>query len=203
MKKCSVVSIIFILFALLTACIDDKVIVPVTGNSSAQPILSTMTEIAKTVEVLGKTATAYAFTPTLTKAPTNTPDQGAVNKMISDSIDSQLISTFGVSIKVAEVKFGPIGAQEYTNLYVEINCTGKNNVVCPITQVIIAVLDACKDKKKKILENIPGTLQLLTITIFDPQTPPKVVELNWSDVRDYMDDKVSGDVLNTRIRYVQ
>jgi hypothetical protein len=203
MKKCSVVSIIFILFTLLTACIDDKVIIPVTGNPSAQAVLNTMTDIAKTVEVLGRTATAYSFTPTLTKAPTNTPDQDAVTKMISDSIDGQLISTFGARITVAEVKFGPIGAQEYTNLYIEINCTGDNNVVCPIPQVIIAVMDACKEKKKKVLENVPGTTQVMAITIFDPKTLPKVVEINWSDVRAYMDGNMTGDVLSRLIRYVQ
>ncbi len=203
MKKCSVLSIIFILFAFLAACIDNEIIIPVTGNSSAQPLLNTLTDIAKTVEVIAQTATAYSIPPTATNTPTNTPDPDVVNKTISDSINSQLISTFGAKITVVDVKFGPIGAQEYTNLYIEMNCAGDNNVVCPTTQVIIAVMDACKEKKKKILENIPRTVQVLTITIFDPITVPKVVEVNWPDMLAYINGDVPGEDFSKLIRYVQ
>jgi hypothetical protein len=123
MMKYLILLTIFFLFVLLGACTEEGII-PVSGNPSAQPLLSTMTEIAKTLEVIGQTATAYSVTPTETPAPTNTPDQGVVNKLLSDSINSQLISTFGAKITVNAVKFGPIGAQEHTNLYVEINCIG-------------------------------------------------------------------------------
>ena len=203
MKKCLVVSILFILFAYLTACGDDNGSIPVTGNSSAQPLLETMTAIAKTVEGIAGSATAYSFTPTLTLTPTNTPDEGEVNKTIANSINNQLISTFGAKITVEAVKFGPIGAQEYTNLYIEMKCVGDNNAACPTTQVIIAVVDACKERKKKILENIPSKTQVLTITIFDPITLPKVVEINWSDVLAYINGDIPGEVFNKLIRYVQ
>ena len=202
MKKCLVVSIILFLFALLAACIDDKVLIPVTaGNLSAQPLLDTMTSIAKTVDVIAQTATFYSLSPTPTNTPTNTPDPGALNKTISDSINSQLVSVFGAKITVADVKFGPISAQEYTNLYIEMNCAGDNNAVCPTTQVIIAVMNAFKDKKKKILENIPGKTQILTITIYDPGHTTIVVETYWTDVLDYINDKMSAEDLSKRIRY--
>jgi hypothetical protein len=194
---------IFSFFASLTACIDDNVIIPNTGNPSAQPLLETMTVIAKTVEGIAGSATAYSFTPTFTLTPTNTPNAPEVNKTISNSINEQLISTFGAKITVGDVKFGPINAQEYTNLYIEINCTGNNNTACPTTYVIIAVVDACKDKKKKVLENIPSKTQLLTITIFDPITLPKVVEVNWSDVLAYINGDVPGEIFSRLVRYVQ
>ena len=112
-----------------------------------------------------------------------------------------MISTFGTKITVIDVKFGPIGAQKYTNLYIEINCVGENNTACPTAQVIIAVMDACKDKKKKIIENVPSTTQLLTITIFDPGHSTIVVEANWSDVLDYVNGKLPAENLNKRIIY--
>jgi hypothetical protein len=200
MKKCLVVSIILFLFVLLVACVDDKAFIPVTAPS-AQPLLDTMTTIAKTVEVIAKTATAYSLSPTPTNTPTNTPDSGALNKTISDSINDQLLSTFGAKITVAAVKFGPIGAQEYTNLYIEMNCAGDNNTVCPTTQVIIAVMNAFKDKKKKIMENIPGKTQVLTITIYDPGHSTIVAEANWPDVLDYVNDKLPAENLSKRITY--
>jgi hypothetical protein len=200
MKKCLVVSIILFLFVLLVACVDDKAFIPVTAPS-AQPLLDTMTTIAKTVEVIAKTATAYSLSPTPTNTPTNTPDSGALNKTISDSINNQLLSTFGAKITVVDVKFGPIGAQEYTNLYIEMNCAGDNNTVCPTTQVIIAVMNAFKDKKKKIMENIPGKTQVLTITIYDPGHSTIVAEANWPDVLDYVNDKLPAENLSKRITY--
>jgi hypothetical protein len=128
---------------------------------------------------------------------------GEVNKTIANSINNQLISTFGAKITVEDVKFGPIGAQELTNLYIEIKCEGDNSAACPTSHVIIAVMDACKEKKKKILENVPGTTQVLTITIFDPVTRPKVVEVNWSDVLAYINGDVLGEDFSRRIRSVQ
>ena len=201
MKKYLVVSTIFFLFTLLTACFDDKALIPVTANSSAQPLLETMTTIAKTVEVIAQTATAYSLSPTPTNTSTNTPDPGALNKTISDSINSQLVSVFGAKITLKDVKFGPIGAQEYTNLYIEMNCAGDNNAVCPTTQVIIAVMNAFKDKKKKIMENVPGKTQVLTITIYDPGHSTIVVEADWSNVLDYINEKMSAEDLSKRIRY--
>ncbi len=201
MKKCLVVSTIFFLFTLLTACFD-RVLIPVTtGNPSAQPLLDTMTAIAKTVDVMAQTVTAYSMSPTPTNTPTNTPDPEALNKTISDSINSQLLSTFGAKITVVDVKFGPIGAQEYTNLYIEMNCAGDNNAVCPTAQVIIAVMNAFKDKKKKIMENVPGKTQVLTITIYDPGHPTMVVEADWHDVLDYINDKLPAEDLSQRISY--
>jgi hypothetical protein len=202
MKKCLVVSIIFFLFAFLAACIDDKVLIPVTApDPSVQPLLDTMTTIAKTVEVIAQTATAYSLSPTPTNTPTNTPDSGALNKTISDSINNQLLSAFGAKITVVDVKFGPIGAQEYTNLYIEMNCASDNSTVCPTTQVIVAVMNAFKDKKKKIMENVPVKTQLLTITIYDPGHSTIVVEADWPDVLDYLNDKLPAENLSKRIRY--
>jgi hypothetical protein len=162
-----------------------------------------MTVIASTVEAIGGSATAYAATLTPIPTPTKIPDPGEVNKTISNAMNDQLISTFGARITVEDVKFGPIGAQEFTNLYIEINCVGDNNALCPTSNVIIAVVDACKDKKKKVLENIPSKIQLLTITIFDPITLPKIVEINWSDVLAYINGDIPGDVFNRLIRYDQ
>ena len=203
MKKCSVVSTIFVFFVFLTACTDNKIIIPITYNPSAQPLLGTLTEIAKTVEAIAGTATAYSLSPTPTHTPTNTPDISEVNKAIANSIKNQLISTFGASITVQDVKFGPIGGQEYTNLYIEISCAGDSNAVCPVTNVIIAVMDAIKEKQKKVLENVPRSTKILTITIFDPTTHPKVVEINWPDVLAYVNGDLSGDAFRQRVNSIQ
>lgn len=202
MKKASVMSTIFFLFIFVTGCVDEKII-QVTVNPSAQPLLKTMTVIASTVEVIAQSATAYSIPPPATDTPTKLPDPGEVNKTIKDEINNQLISTFGASISVVDVKFGPIGAQDLTYLYIEMECVGYNNAVCPTTQVIIAVVDACKAKKKKIIENVPKTTQVLTITIFDPVTRPTVVEANWSDVLAYLNDEVTAEIFSRLVRSFQ
>ena len=203
MKKVLALSTIFFLFFFLEACISAETPVPPTVDPSAQPLLTTLAVIAKTVDGIAGSATAYSFTPTLIPTPTVTPNVVEVNKTISDAINAQLIANFEAKITVEAVKFGPIGAQEFTNLYIEIKCEGGNNATCPTTHVIIAVVDAIKEKKKKILENIPSKTELLTITIFDPKTLPKVVEVKWLDVLAYIDGELPGENFNELIRYVQ
>jgi hypothetical protein len=202
MNKYLTLAIMLLLLALLGACADD--FIPVTSiDPSAQPLFVTLTEIAKTVEYIGQTATAYAVTPTATPTPTNTPDQGVVYNLISEAIADQLLSTFGANITVENVKFGPLGSEEFTNLYVEIKCVGDNGTACPTSNVIVAVMEACREKKKKMLENSPKSLQMLTITIFDPINSPRVVEIDWSDIQAYLNGDIPADVFDRLIRYVQ
>ena len=201
MKKFSIVLVIFLLFAFLAACIDDEIIIPVTGNSSAQPLLDTMTAIAKTVE--GIAATAYAATHTPSPIPTSTPSENEIKNLINNAIKDKLISSLGVKITVGDVKFGPVGAQKYTDLYIEMNCVSDNNNVCPSSQVVSAVVDACKEKKKKFLENVPFEIQVLIITIYDPGHATQVVEADWSDVLKYINGDIPAETFSKLIRRYQ
>ena len=201
MKKCLIVLTIFLLFVFLAACNEKSPPVVVTVHPSAQPLLSTLAVIATTAESIGQTATAYAATLTPSNTPTKIPDANVLKNQINEAIKDEPVASFGATITLADVKFGPIGAKEFTHLYIEMNCKADNNAVCPTTQVMIAVMKAFKDKKKKMLENIPGTTQALIITISDPGHPTIVVETDWSDVRDYVNGDLPAEKLSQRIRY--
>jgi hypothetical protein len=147
LKRTLAVSTLSLVFIFGSACADEMI--PVTGsnlNPSALPLLYTMTSMANTVEVLGQTVTAYAATLTPSPVPTKIPDENELKKLISETIKNQLVATLGAKITVVDVKFGPVGAQEYSSLYVEMNCISDNNGTCPSTQAIIAVVDSCKEK---------------------------------------------------------
>jgi hypothetical protein len=207
MKRISVVAIAFLVFIFLEACngVETPVVV-VTMHPSAVPLVMTMTEIAKTVEVLGQTVTVYASTPTPSHTPvppTKVPDATELKNLLSSALKDKLIATFGAKISVEAVKFGPIAAPEYTELYIEMNCESANNSVCPSSQVIIAVVDTCKEKKKKLLENIPNKTQVLTITIYDPGHSPQIVEVDWSDALAYINGDIPAEIFGKLIRYVQ
>jgi len=203
MTKVFVASIIFSLFVFVAACTDEKIQVQVTIPPSAQPLLETMTAIAKTVEVLGGSATAYAATLTPSPPPTKIPDPVELKNLISNEIKDKLIVNLGAKITVEDVKFGPMGAQEYTYLYIEMNCVTDNNSICPSTQVLIAVLDACKEKKKKVTENVPATTNALVITVYNPGHPTKSIQAGWPDVLAYLNDKMTGDILGRLVTYTQ
>ena len=203
MRKFSIVLVIFLLFAFLAACMDDEVIIPVTGNSSAQPLLNTLTAIAKTVEGIAGSATAFAATYTPSPIPTSTPSENEIKNLISNSIKDKLIASLGVKITVVDVKFGPVGAQKFTDLYIEMNCTSGNNNICPSSQVVSAVVDSCKEKKKKFLENVPFEIQVLIITISDPGHATQVVEADWSDVLAYINGDIPAEIFSKLIRSYQ
>lgn len=182
---------------------DATVMIPVTGNASAQPLLDTMTAIAITVEGIAGSATAYAATPTPTPVPTATPSENEIKTLISNTIKDKLIASLGMKITVVDVKFGPVGAQKFTDLYIEMSCMSDNNNVCLSSQVVSAVVDSCKEKKKKFLENIPFETQMLIITIYDPGHATQVVEADWSDVLAYINGDMTAGSFSERIRYTQ
>jgi len=205
MIKASALSVIILSFTFLVACGDGTPsAATATMNPTAQVLVMTLQYYDTTLDGIKGSATSYAYTPTLTPTPTNTPNRDAVNKQISNSINEQLISNFDANISVQDVKFGPIGGEVLTEFYVEINCTGNTSVNCPTNQVIVAVVTACKEKKKNVLANIPKSTEKLTITIFDSAgSQPRVVDIKWSDVMDFIDDKISGEDFRQRIRYVR
>lgn len=204
MKKYSVMLVLLILFAILAACGNDPAIIPVSGgNPSAQPLLDTMTAIAQTVEGFAGSATAYAATSTPSSTPTPIPDENEIKNLIDNAIKDKLIASLGVKINVVDVKFGPLGAQKFTHLYIEMNCISDGGIVCPSSQVVSAVVDSCKEKKKKFLMNVPFDTEKLIITIYNPGHTTQVVEANWSDVLNYVNDDMTAEVFGRLITYAQ
>ena len=206
MKRFLAVSTIFFVLGLGSACVD-KGLIPVTGiDPKAQPLLNTLTVIAGTVESIGQTATAYSFTPTPSNTPlppTKVPDPIELRNLLSNTIKDELIAILGAKITVVNVSYGPGGAQVFTELYIEMNCESQNNSVCPSPQVVIAVIDTCKEKKKKVIENVPSTTQVLVITIYDPGHSTQIVEANWADVLAYINNDIPAEVFSGLLRYVQ
>jgi len=88
-------------------------------------------------------------------------------------------------------------------LYVEMNCVSNGSNICPPSQVVSAVVDACKDKKKKFLANVPFDTERLIITIYDPGRATQVVEAKWSDVLAYINDDMTAEVFGRLIVYTQ
>ena len=203
MKKFLAISTILLVICLGSACTDNSMI-PVTGNDpTMQPLMNTLTAIASTVEAIGQTATAHSFTPTPSSTPTKVPDSTALRSLLSDTINGKLVAVLGTKITVVNVSYGPGGAKVFTELYIEMNCESQNNSVCPSPQVVTAVIDSCKENKKKVKGNVPTTTQLLVITIYDPGHATQVVEADWSDVTAYLDGDIPAEVFSQRLRYTQ
>ena len=70
--------------------------------------------------------------------------------------------------------FGPLETLEYTVIYIEMKRDGGTNYGCPASQEMSVIIDAFKDNKKKIKENVPETTQKLMITITNPDIPHKL-----------------------------
>lgn len=193
--------LIFLSFIALTACIDPT-FMSSSVNPSAEPILRTMTAMAWTVEVLGKTATEMSYTATPSPAPTSTPNLVVIENEIRASIQKNLVANVGASISLRSVKFLPEGSQAYTHFYIELDCSGANDAVCPKYQAVIAVIDVCKMKNDNFKSNIPPTLQTLVIRIYDPFAAPSLAEVNWSDVKAYVNGDIPPDIFARLIKYI-
>jgi len=157
--------------------------------------------LAATIESIEQTVTAIGFTPTPSVTPTRVPDATELKNLLSDTIKDELIGILGAQISVMNVSYGPGGATGFTELYVEMSCVSEDNSVCPSAQVITAVVDTCKEKKKKVLENVPKSTRLLSITIYDPGHATMIVEADWPDVLLYLDGEIPPDVFIELLRY--
>jgi len=203
LRKFLAISTIMLVFSLGSAC-SDKKLIPVTSiDTKALPYLYTLTVMASTAESIGQTVTAIAFTPTPTSTPTRVPDPTELRNLLTNAINGKLIAVLGAKITVVKVSYGPGGAQVPTELYIEVNCESENLSVCPLAQVVTAVIDACKEKKKKVVENIPGATQLLVITIYDPGHATQIVQADWAHVLAYLNDEITAENFSQLIRYTQ
>lgn len=148
MKKILAISTILLIFVFGSAC-ADKSLIPVTSiDPKAVPLLNRITMLAATVEALGQTVTAIAFTPTPSHTPvppTKVPDATEIRNLLNDTIKDELIAILGAKITVVNVSFGPVGAVELTELYIEMNCESQNNSICPSPQAVAIVVDTCKN----------------------------------------------------------
>ena len=192
MKKNLALIIVFTLFILIliVGCTSSETpvsVVVITINPSAEPLLETMTVIARTVESIGQTATEYAatLTPTQTASstptPTKIPDPGKVKEILNKAIKNELRNAMDTDMQVDEVIFRPEEAPPFTELEIRMTCDHQGDQECDPIRVFVELVNACK-KKNDALDYISNAPQIMWVSITTENNRTWTAYANWVDV---------------------
>jgi len=122
----------------------------------------------------------------------------------ADPLEETLDVKFSVIDAGFEVSGDPV-AITTLSVHVECECI-KTKSTCTTERAFTAVAHVFEKDgiRKKILEQIPETLQVMQIRAFDRMQPIGIIEVSWSDLLAFANGEITGDQLGARItRFTQ
>jgi hypothetical protein len=165
-----------ILLILLNAC----------GNNSPQVSNDMGTAVANT-------QTAAVWTPTITFTPD--PDESKIvdwlnqNLSNADSLEQNLDAKYQVGDVVFQAPYGVL-----TIMRVDAHCEcATSTQCCSPGRMFIMVIRALKDKKDKVFEQVPPSVNELDVVCYNGRTAAfATMVASWPDVEDYLNEKING-----------
>jgi hypothetical protein len=186
MKRFLVVIPIFLL-VVLGAC----------GTASSQVNSEMGTAVAQT-------QTASIWTPTpVTPSPTSVP-KGAVivealNNVVRDA--DPLGNALDVKFYITDIGFDASGNPPLvTTMRIQIECEWVLKPACTAERAFVVLMHAFENNaaRKKIIEQIPSTIQFVQVTAMDHMAQIGVIVIRWQDVLAFTSNEITGDQLAAR-----
>ena len=150
--------------------------------------------------VVVQTQTAIMWTPT----PTSTPDPNESNivMFINEELSKAdpLEQTMDAKYHVVDVSF-PLTVNGSTVYRIDVRCECPLNTQCCIPErIFVVTTNAMKSSgdKEKIIKQMPGNVSEMKIACYDHTILVGVLAVRWSDVKDYLQEKINGYQLGAR-----
>lgn len=144
--------------------------------------------------------TARMLTPTYT--PTPEPQVSNIVRGINTGLDNQdeLEKSLQGDYRVGYAAILPANSLT-TYMQVDVYCvrTYNNTQACNRFQAFIKVIQAMKSNKNIVIDQVPQTVVTLYVYLIDNGTQFTPVSAAWSDVKDYLNDKISGYEFGYRV----
>lgn len=191
MKRFLVIIPVF-LFILLGACGD-------TSRQGLDPSIHTF---------VAQTQTATVWTPApATPSATHIPKQAFIVKTLNDELRREadpLEETLDVKFSILDVSFDRNGKPpKTTTITIHVECEWIKDQACTKERAFIALANAFAglkpDARKKLVEQIPVTINTVQIRAFDHVTTQiGIVEVSWDCLLQFADGDITGDQLAAR-----
>ena len=178
-----------ILFIFINACTgnDPSVVPPDVGTAVAL------------------TQTAGMWTPTpITPSPTSSPNQAVIVDALNSALRGAdpLGEALDAEFHVADVDFISNGYPPVLfTLRVRVECEWVIKSSCTPERAFVVLMHAFenKDVRKKVVEQIPTTIEFVQVDAFDHMTQIGSLAIGWQNMLLYVRGEITGDQLAVRV----
>lgn len=177
-----------LLFLFINACgVDNSAVLPEVGTNVA----------------LTQTATMWTPTP-ITPSPTPSPNQAVIVDALNSALRGAdpLGEAIDAKFHVADVGFSTNGNPPILfTLRVHVECEWIIKSSCTTERAFVVLIHALENKevRKKVIEQIPTTIEFAQIDAFDHMVQIGSLAIRWEDVLSYTRGEINGDQLAVRV----
>lgn len=156
-----------------------------------------------TLVALTQTATMWTPTP-ITPSPTSQPNQVIIVDALNSALRGAdpLGEAIDAKFHVADVGFDANGNPPIlVTLRVHVECEWIIRSSCTTERAFVVLIHALenKDVRKKVIEQIPTTIEFVQIEAFERMTRIGSLAIRWQDVLSYTKGDINGDQLAVRV----
>jgi len=149
---------------------------------------------------VAQTQTATMWTPTITPIPD--PNESKIVEWLNDGLLSAdaLEQALDASYRVRDVSFPYMAGSTSTIFRVDIRCECATDVPCCIPErMFVVTMWSMKGRADKIIDQVPGSVGEVKVVCYDHMMFNGVMAAKWSDVMDYLLDRINGYQLGSRV----
>ena len=164
---------------------------------------STVPSDMGTAVALTQTATMWTPTP-ITPSPTSSPNQAIIVDALNSALrgGDPLGEAIDAKFHVADVGFDSNGnPPTLITLRIRVECEWVIKSSCTAERAFVVLMHAFenKDVRKKVVEQLPTTIELIQIEAFDHMAQIGSLAIRWQDVLAYTKGEINGDQLAGRV----
>jgi hypothetical protein len=177
-----------ILFILLGACgAAGNVVSPDVGTFVAQT----------------QTATMWTPTPTV-PSPTSVPKEAVIVDALNGVLrgGDPLEEAIDAKFYITDIGFDTSGNPPIIiTMRVHVECEWVLKPTCTTERAFVVLMHALEREgvRKKIIEQIPITIEFVQVTALDHMSQIGIIEIRWQDVLAFTNGEITGDQLAARV----
>lgn len=166
-------------------------------NSCAGP---TATISPQQGTAVGQTQTASMWTLTFTASPD--PPENKIVEWLNGGLANAdpLEQTLDARYLVTGVSFPFAPGSSAQTFRVDLRCECSSNTNCCVPErMFVVLMMALKGEKDKIIKQVPTNVGVIKVICYDHTSQINVIGADWTEVKGYLEDKVSGYELGSHV----
>lgn len=154
---------------------------------------------------VAQTQTATMWTPTpVTPSPTIVPNQAVIVDSFNGVMrgPDSLRDAIDAKFFVIDVGFDQTGnPPAIDTIRVSVECEWIFKPTCTAERAFVVFVHAFENEKvrKRIIEQVPSTIQFVRVTAFDHMVQMGIIETRWQDMLAFVNGEITGDQLASRV----
>jgi len=157
--------------------------------------------------LVARTQTATMWTPIpVTPSATLVPNEAVILKALKDGLRQRtdpLVETLDAKFSIVDISFDQNGKLPIATMIVQVDCEWIKEPSCTKERAFVTLANAFAgikdDVRKKMMKQIPKTIDVVQVRAFDHMTQIGIVEVSWECLLQFADGDITGEQLAARV----